>query len=127
MCITSNEREVGLPVQSCRNLLKINQKYDNSYISNSVKPHGKPSGPTFCFLEKYCFVNLQYQWFSKFGLLWNFLFGHIPNTVIHHFKHHSIDSLSYHVVLQHNDKNSCPELIDLRLIGPNHFDDPRDR
>jgi hypothetical protein len=114
-----------LPVQSCCNLLKINQKYANSNISKRMTKIRKVSGPTISFLEKACSAELQYKWFSKSGPLWNFLFGHIPNTWIHQINQYSIDSLLYHVVLPPSDKFSFPELKDFCLIGQNHSDDPR--
>jgi hypothetical protein len=114
-----------LPVQSSCNLLKINPKYSNSYSANTEWPFGKPSGPTISFFKKTWFAELHRKWYGNFGLLWNFLFGHIPNTGIHRFKQYSTDCILCHISLPHIDKGSSPELIDLRLIGQNHFADPR--
>jgi hypothetical protein len=116
-----------LPVQSCCNLFEINQKYANSYISKGMIQSRKVSGPTISFPEKSRSAELHGKRYGNFGLLWNFLFGHILNTGIHIFKQYSIDCLLCHVALPHNDKYSCHHLINLRLIGQNHYDDRRDR
>jgi hypothetical protein len=116
-----------LPVQSCCNLFEINQKYANSYISKGMIQSRKVSGPTISFPEKSRSAELHGKRYGNFGLLWNFLFGHVLNTAIPVFKQYSIDFRLYHVVLPHSDEFSCRELMDLRLIGRHHFDDPRGR
>jgi hypothetical protein len=106
-----------LSIQSCCNLLEINQKYTNSYISKPMMHFEKPSGPTICFFEKSRFAKLHRKPYGKFGLLWNFLFGYIPNTVIRQSKRYSIDVSLRHIVLPHKEMFYCHELTDLRLIG----------
>jgi hypothetical protein len=110
-----------LPVQSCCNLFEIFQKYSNSYNSCIVTLIRKPSCPTISFFKKSCFAELHWKWYGNFGLLWNFLFGHIPNTVIHRFKQYSIQCLLSHVALPHNDKNSYRELIDFSFDWSKSF------
>jgi hypothetical protein len=107
--------------------LKINQKYANSYISKRMMKMGKLSGPPISFPEKFYFAKLRVTWYGKFGLLWNFLFGNIPQNVFQDLIQCPIDFCLSYVVLPHNEKGSCPELKDFRVIGQNDFDDPRGR